>query len=192
MPLVHQIPNRCDDQRRQASLGNDREGYLGLARTRGHNDDAVSWNRPSIEGLLLLGTERRQLILRGETNNDARRSRIDWGNLIDDPRLVVGKNASDGSVVISIGSPLQDSVIPSPHAGAKPSFQLPLASRVICTKIQKQRTSIEAQSWRFLCEGQKGKTPTGCVSCNDRRYLVPPSTGITGASAGITRRNIAS
>lgn len=63
MPLVHQIPNRCDDQRRQASLGEDREGHLGLARTRGHNDDAVSCNRPSIEGLLLLGTERRQLIL---------------------------------------------------------------------------------------------------------------------------------
>ncbi|MFM8217157.1 MAG: hypothetical protein ACKN82_21280 [Pirellula sp.] len=87
--------------------------------------------------------------------------------------------------MVSIGSPLQDSVIPDPDTGSKPSVQLSLVSRVICTKIQKQRTGIQGQSWRFLCKGQKGKTPTGCVSCNARRTIVRLSAGITG-------RNIAS
>jgi hypothetical protein len=58
VPLVHEVADRGDHERRDLGLGHDREGHLRLARAGGHHDDAVARGEPGIQGGPLLGPER--------------------------------------------------------------------------------------------------------------------------------------
>ena len=76
MPLVHQVADRCDDQRGRARFGHRRQGDLRLARAGGHDDLAAAIGLPPrVQRRGLLGPEGRQIHLRPAPRAAARERR---------------------------------------------------------------------------------------------------------------------